>query len=88
LDLADQLERLVATIDAHPGVSLVAGLFIILFVCVRKDGLFSKYLSYLEEKARLESALETRRLEAMRMLEERAQMSLPGVIREEEKDTK
>lgn len=85
-NLADQLHRIVTTIDGHPWASLAGGLFIIIVLCLRKDGVFSSYLSYLGERARLQAAQENRRLEMIRMLEQRRQMTLPGVIKEEDRE--
>lgn len=85
-DLAEQFASLVATMSEHPIASAFAGLLLLLMWGMRKDGLFSRYLSYREEKARLDTAREIRRMELLEMLSDRGQLSLPGVIREEDRD--
>ena len=86
IEIADEFGKLVATMDAHPAASFGAGLFILLLIFLRKDGTFSQWLQYLSSKAARDAGLEMRRLELMRMIEERNQMSLPGIKREEDQE--
>lgn len=84
IKVADEFQRIVETMSAYPVASFCAALFILLLLCLRKEGVFARFLGYLEERARLEAAKEGRRIEILRMVEEREQMTLPGVIRKEE----
>lgn len=77
-DIAEQMERFVKLLETHPVASLCALVALLLVLGFQKDGLFSRGLSYLEARAIAESDKEERRLEILRMLESRNQLSLPG----------
>lgn len=84
-DVAGQMERIVALLIAHPFL-FIGGLVAVLLVKgFQKDGLFSRIFGYLEAKANKEAALEERRIEIIRMMEDRSQRLLPGIGKEEQK---
>lgn len=83
VDPADQLERIVALMMAHPLPFIGAVVCICLILGFQKDGLFSRIFGYLEKRAERDAALEFRRLEAISMIENRAQRELPGINEED-----
>lgn len=82
-DVASQAERMVSLLDGHPVASVCIGIGAFILMGSQKDGLFSKWVGYLQAKAEKEAALETRRIEIISMLENRRQPSLPGLETEE-----
>lgn len=88
VDAAGQLERLVALIEGHPVGAILGTLIILLILGFQKDGLFSKFLGYLEARALRETAKEDRRLEIIRMIDERNQLVLPGIGEKSEEETR
>lgn len=88
VDVADQLERVVKLLEGHPLGAISAVLIALLILGFQKDGLFSKWLSYLEARALKDTAKEERRFEIMRMIEERNQLELPGFGEKGEEETR
>lgn len=84
--VATAFAQIVGVVSAHPWASLAVGLFVLLILCVRKDGVVNRYLTYLEAKATLDASLENRRIEIMRLVESREQLNLPGIKRDAEGD--
>lgn len=81
-DPANQLERIVALIGAHPFAFVGAVLAILLILAFRKEGPLPKFLDLLTERSRLEAAKESRRIEMIAMIERRSQAPLPGLEKE------
>jgi hypothetical protein len=79
IDLATQMERLIALLEGHPVAFIGCLLALLLVMGFQKDGLFSKIFGYLQAKANHEAALEQRRTEIIYMIENRAQRQLPGL---------
>jgi len=79
IDLADQLKRIVEVFDSHPIAALLAALFILLAMALRKEGVASKFLDLLTERSRLDALKEERRMKMLDMVEQRPQASLPGL---------
>lgn len=78
-DPAGQIEKFVAIFAEHPVASFFAVLAVLLILGFSKGGLFSKILDLLTERARSEAVKEQRRIEMLRMLEDRPQVLLPGI---------
>jgi hypothetical protein len=86
IDLADQLERLIALIDSNPWAFIGALLALLLVLGFQKEGLFSRIFAYLEAKAKFEASLEQRRFDIILMLEDRRQRELPGLELKEDEE--
>jgi len=86
IQIADELAKVVAIFDAHPVASGFASLFMLALYYGRKDGPIIQWFRYLGDKASKDAALENRRIEMMKMIEERAQMRLPGIDKEEDQE--
>ncbi len=84
IQIAEEFERIVAVIDTHPVAAFAAGLFIIVLSCIRKDGPATRFLDLLTEKSKHNTALELRRLELMKMIDQRIEPELPGFGYEED----
>lgn len=79
IDIAGQLTKLVTLLEGHPVASVFSVLAIILILGAQKEGLFSKFLSYLEARENREASKEERRIEILHMIENRSQLLLPGM---------
>lgn len=77
---AEQLERIVALLGAHPLAFIGAVVALLLILAFQKDGLFSKFFGYLQAKEEHETALEQRRMEIIYMIENRQQRDIPGLL--------
>lgn len=84
VDVANQMERLVKLLEMHPAAFIGTLVALLLILGFQKDGLFSRFLAYLEAKATREAGLEGRRMEIIYMLESRSQMTLPGIDQKED----
>lgn len=82
IKIAEEFANIVATINGYPVASVFAGLFIILLMCLRKDGIVTKWISYLEKRADHEAALDAKRMELVALYEARNQLLLPGFKRD------
>jgi hypothetical protein len=81
---AEQFERLVATVNAHPVAASAILIAFILWLLLRKDGAATKYLDYVKAKAEQDARLENRRFELIELMREREQPLLPGFRDDEE----
>lgn len=79
IDVAEQLSKLVSLLEGHPIASIGAVFAIVLILGSQKEGLFSKFLGYLEARQNHEAEKEERRFEIIRLIETRREPLLPGL---------